>query len=355
MRTKAFFRNFKTKLYIIIYVVLITSIILLSSFITYLEKKVNDFYETDAYISFISKYDYTSKLVSNNNIDRVEVGLVILPDFKYDTLKKIDSENNSSDINWDNYLIHDEYTSLFYISKYSDSLSKGEIILGLPFNFLSEEQKESIKLLVNKKLGFILDDDKTLEYKIKSVEDLQVDTIIISKEDYNDIYDNTTYFNTRVFVSNYKSISNIENFISNLEIEEEFGLGLSIRGDWNSNENLIFIINIINIVIYFILILTIFISILTFKNILNDHANNTFIEHVIGFKKSNIKLNIFINFSLLILISLLISMIITISIFSLFRYLNIINLNLNIVFVIKCILSFVFIDLLCCLVYKIKV
>lgn len=354
MRSKAFFRNPKTKIYLFIYTFLLTGIILLSSFIAYFNNIVNEYYSEFANLTFISKQDYSKEINENENVLRVESSVVVMPDFDYDVLKKIDNQTKSSDIAWDNFLIRDKYTSLFYIPTFSDNLAHGEIILGLPFDSLNDEQKENIKKIKNKNIGFILSNEEKINYKIKNVEDVALDRIIISKIDYEILSKKTIYFNTRVFINDYNKVDTVRNYLSSLSIEDEFGLVLSSRGDWTANQNLISIIGFMNIGIKFIILIMIAIFLTIFKNIMKEKKYDFFIECVIGFKKSNILLNIFLNFTLMLLYSVIFSIIISYFLILVFKIFNVVTLSLNFENTFISILIICFINLFCCVSYKFK-
>ena len=148
--TKSFFRKRKTKIFIIIFSVVLLGIIFIYSFSKYYDKLLNDYMQTNSYISFVSQIDYTKEILNMDSVQEVKKGILVSPDYSYKALSKnytvdetapqekatTDSFEDSK-VYWDLFLLNDECTDIYLASDYGYKLKEGALIILFPYNVLN--------------------------------------------------------------------------------------------------------------------------------------------------------------------------------------------------------------------------
>lgn len=331
---KSFFRTKRTIIYLLIFCIVIFSIICLKSFINYFDEVVNEYYQTNSFISFISNYKYLEDLNLIDNISNYEIGIMMVPNYDCETLKRSDMIDNNdgflvSDILWDNFLIDDYYVPVYSSNDYSQNVIENGAILMLPFDSLNTSQKENVENIIGREIIInSLDGTESFTFIINKVVDSPISTLIISDEEYNKIaMDGANKYAYRVYVSNYNEQDLTRLEIMKLNYDLSFGVVIKSRG-------ITYAKNIISLILFLrfggMLLLAILIIIFAIicNNVLKDEKKNIYIERIIGFNKKQVKLCLLLNMFLLINASIFISFVLSDIIILLINGI----FNLNIIF-----------------------
>lgn len=332
MRFIAFIRNYKTRINIMIFILLFLLIIISKGFSDRLILLVNDYYDKYVNLSFISSFDYHNDKLDYSLINYVESSIVVKPIFKDFPLKRSSSDFEASDIFYDYFLLHETDSSLFYIFDISDNMSSGEIVIALPFESLTDEQKNNFSNIINNNMSFVIN-DKKVNFKIIDIIDSINYSFIISDFDYNLFSKENVYFFNRAFVNDYRNVEDVKNYLNSIFSDDTSNIVLSSSGDWTSNYDLIVIIDILYYIIITFVIFSIILVLNMFNSLIKEFRNDLFIQYVVGFKICSIKINFFLYILFIFSVSFLFSIIISLVLFYLFSLFNIISLHLNIPFI----------------------
>lgn len=323
--TKSFFRKRKTKIFIIIFSVVLLGIIFIYSFSKYYDKLLNDYMQTNSYISFVSQTDYTKEILNMDSVREVKKGILVSPDYSYKALSKnytvdetapqekatTDSFEDSK-VYWDLFLLNDECTDIYLASDYGYKLKEGELIIFFPYNVLNDSQLNTLKKLKNKHLGFNTLDQNSIELKIKKVIDFPTATFLVSDSDYNRLKNDTTIYSYRINTTDYKLLNQTRKELLDLERSEDFGvLNRAYASDESYRQQLVFLVDFLKIGSYIGIFLILIVFIIICNDILKEERKNIYVERLVGYNKLQVCKSLLVNILLLLLLSVIVAMILS--------------------------------------------
>lgn len=340
--TKSFFRKRKTKIFIIIFSVVLLGIIFIYSFSKYYDKLLNDYMQTNSYISFVSQTDYTREILNMDSVQEVKKGILVSPDYSYKTLSKnytvdetLPQEKATTDsfedskVYWDLFLLNDECTDIYLASDYGYKLKKGELIILFPYNVLNDSQLNTLKKLKNKQLGFKTLDQNSIELKIQKVIDFPTATFLVSDSDYNRLKNETTIYSYRINTVDYKLLNQTRKELLDLERNEDFGvLNRAYASDESYRQQLVFLVDFLKIGSYIGIFLILIVFVIICNDILKEERKNIYVERLVGYNKFQVCKSLLINILLLLLLSVIASMILSTT--TLFILNNMFNMSIAI-------------------------
>ncbi len=357
---KSFFRKRKTKIFIIIFSVVLLGIIFIYSFSKYYDKSLNDYMQTNSYISFISQIDYTKKISNMKSVQEVKKGILVSPDYSYKTFSKnytVDETEpqqkattdffEDSKVYWDLFLLNDECTDIYLASDYGYKLKKGELIILFPYNVLNDSQLNTLKNLKNKQLGFNTLDQNSIELKIKNVIDFPTATFLVSDSDYNALKKGTIIYSYRINTTDYKLLNQTRKELLDLERNEDFGvLNRAYASDESYRQQLVFLVGFLKLGSYIGIFLILIVFVIICNDILKEERKNIYVERLVGYNKLQVCKSLLINILLLLLLSVIVAMIlstITLFILNILFNMNITTFELSILSKVLCTILIIFI------------
>lgn len=297
---KGFFRKKTTKIYLGIFVLLLSSVVILFSFSNYYRQLSDDLFAENSYMIIASKTDYFDILEKNASVSDIERALLFKPDYSY----KIED----SGLMWSNFLIVSEGIANESIMIFpNDDLEKREIALGISFK-LEEDKIEEISI-VGKKLG-IFNEEEKIEFTVTDLYESFFPEMQISNELFQKLYKEKKINTYKLTVKNSKAANSLVEDIKKLE-ENENGT-IFFKTKYNSDngfnnsftlERLVDSLNLAcNIAIFIISI--IFFSII--RNIIKDDYKTINVSILLGYTRTKIKKSLFLKIITLGLITFLI-------------------------------------------------
>ena len=144
---------------------MIFGLIIINSFINLYSQIVNDYFQSNTYYTLASDKKIDKKILANNNVHQISVGIILKIDLDNDVLKMTNPNTTPEEVTLDDFMINEEYTPVYSIN-HIDNINKNEIIIGLPFKSLSDNQKEYMNSIIGKELNFLSIDEKKV-YKFR--------------------------------------------------------------------------------------------------------------------------------------------------------------------------------------------
>lgn len=273
---KSFFRKKTTKIYLVVYTLIIFIICLLLSVREFLEIKQRELYIGS---NILISTENIKELEHINNIKKIYKAVKI----------KIDNYNEMIMINNDKYKIYNN-----------------DIIIP---NLYKENYR------INDKLICYYKDNTKIEFKVKDYDTFtnNSDIVYVSKEiinKYSTEHDNLYLITLKnwekkdYFMEEIKKINNIDEI--NIRIN-------------NNGDSYITFINTLNVMLIIILILFIIVLIITSYNIIDDEEKKNIIYYKIGYKKNHLKYYNYLKILILIIISFNSSLIIMTALYFMFK------------------------------------
>ena len=257
---KSFFRKRNIKIYIIIYTLLLTLIMLLSLGRKYYIEQNNLTYG-NSIIEVKSTQNINKKLKCYSNVKEIREGISL----------NIDDEE------------------FFFMA--DKDLKEDEIILAESLNV-----EKQVKLLINNDIKI---------FTIKAYHQKRTDEFYISSKTYQDLKNESKSLTYRL---NLKNWSNYSKTVDKL-LEDNFDVSYQINKTANVDfDNQIRYFSIITIVLIVVLIITLIISIF---NLIEDEKKTNILYRYLGYKKSKVKIILVQKLILVFLISILISIILS--------------------------------------------
>ena len=257
---KSFLRKRNIKIYIIIYTLLLTLIMLLSLGRKYYIEQNNLTYG-NSIIEVKSTQNINKKLKCYSNVKEIREGISL----------NIDDEE------------------FFFMA--DKDLKEDEIILAESLNV-----EKQVKLLINNDIKI---------FTIKAYHQKRTDEFYISSKTYQDLKNESKSLTYRL---NLKNWNNYSKTVDKL-LEDNFDVSYQINKTSNVDfDNQIRYFSIITIVLIVVLIITLIISIF---NLIEDEKKTNILYRYLGYKKSKVKIILVQKLILVFLISILISIILS--------------------------------------------
>ncbi len=362
---KCFLRKKTTKIYLVIFSILLLSIITLSSFINYYSSVINKIYERTAYITIECKTDCYKEIKKYKSVVNIQPILLLKPNYEDNVLGRAgyqimdqygnildsrDSEENLR-INWDDFIFHytKEYIMVISNDERNLNLDKNDIALGLPktmssYDYFYKPLEEIKEDLIGDNISLYLDEQKHI-FKIGTTYDTYFPEMTISSDKFNKLIKKSN-----TYVRMERRLEKLDNII------DVYRNQMYNEGDNEIDNRLGELIDILRIVSYLVIFAFSFAFITIIKNILSDESKDTKIYRLLGYSKNKIRILLCLKVISLNIVTLLITIILSLTINSIFnQYLNI-NLKLfNLNIFINTHGSILIVSLVLCLLYGITI
>lgn len=278
MLMRGFFRKKNTKVYLIIFIVIISMLTCLYGFSMYIKSLINmNFIETSMlYVE--SEKNYYNELKNNKYLKNIQ--------------RVITAENlyilNIPSITIEEYEINK--IIVYPDSKENKDLNEDEAILVLnEINYINYEKK--FDEIINSEIMF-KSRDVDLNLKIKNIEkNKRRNSIIISSKLFEKLLDNNNY----EFVANIKNYDKVTDILKSFLGKENCNIAFiddSLSKDSNSRDKLKLEMKYIIVSIYIFSAIFFLMIIIANNNIINDLKENIALEYILGFNNIKIIKNI---------------------------------------------------------------
>lgn len=267
--------------------IIFSLIFILSLFTNYFDNKLKDTYKNNYSLLIVSSNDYYKEIRNNKSVGEIEEILLVKP----------------SDLNaFYNYelddisLICDGIANGLVIVKKDKTLNNSEIKLGMPFDIDDLE-------------GNIVSKYNSIFYEVS-----------ISNDYYENLSSNNILYSYKLSLLNTKEIDDLVSKIK----DEDYNSTVLLKSKFSSEKENNYYMNIEKIITslkyinMFIVFISIFIIIITFRNIIKDDYEFKILEKYLGFSKKQILFQNMFQIILLLFISVLVSFIISNILFYIF-------------------------------------
>lgn len=275
MIIKSFFRSTSTKIYLILFIILLMSISYLLVASDFLRKSNNEAYYKMSLFYLESNEDIYNRLINNENIINVHETLRCK---YYDDI--IDYKT----------IVEDELNNevLVYADENNEyGLSGNETVIILSNNYYDSFSSQFSNIL-GKNIEFILNEENIL-LNIKQIDKAYRSRIIISSELFDKLKDKqTTHICTANFINEDVADKLIPTIAKENEISRELDVETNLEYREKMKKNYKIVHYISNVLIIVFLIITVVIN----KNIIADLRKNMALEKRLGYTKFQTKLNI---------------------------------------------------------------
>ena len=360
MILKSFFRKKIIIVYSIIFIVLITSIINLNSFINYLNSIEDHIYSENSFLVVTSKTDYYDIYKNNKHILDIQRSFIFEPNYdKEQIFKKSDDYIAGEDLSWFYVINYDLGNNKIVV--YSDAskdfkLKSDEVSLGFEDHAYETSSIEDIKeKFLNEKVTFKYQ-NKDIDLNISNIyQSGDNPEITISDTCFQELLKESEEYTNILIVDSEQAANKIQTELKmdkDTHVSRVWGTTLEDDKIIEKTNKSLFTLKIANYIIISILGIMIFII---NKNILEDLQNNFSLERKIGFKPFQIKKNTLKRLLILhttnIFISLIFSSLI-LKIIKVYFNLNAISLGIINSIIVSCII--ILYDIFLSLTIKIK-
>lgn len=297
---RSFYRKKQFKIYTLIITLMITSLIILLSFISYYKEVVNDCYEYSMYTSFASKYNYTDLFAKEDLIRSTKIGLLLIPDYNNGNIEKQDYQTGNTSFYWDKFLlgINVDAVGLFRGSDFSIEVEDNKIVIGYSSINLGEGTNYEDLDIIGEKLDFYTVDNNSYSFEVQKVVDMNNATLFISDKTFELLDKNIDLYTYRLTYNDYEKMDEVDIILDSLDYEEEYEMRTFYIHVVDA-ENVKSLISFLKIGGYLIIIFLIIIVILIINNIIKDEKRNIYIERIVGYNKLKISKYLIINLTFL--------------------------------------------------------
>lgn len=374
---KCFLRKKTTKIYLVIFSILLLSIITLSSFINYYSSVINKIYERTAYITIECKTDCYKEIKKYKSVVHIQPILLLKPNYEDNVLGRagyqiMDQHGNILDsrapeenlrINWDDFIFHytKEYIMVISNDERNLNLDKNDIALGLPkimssYDYFYKPLEEIKEDLIGDDISLYLDEQKHV-FKIGTTYDTYFPEMTISSDKFNKLIKKSNTYAYKLITNDKEEAIRMERRLEKLDnIIDVYRNQMYNEGDNEIDNRLGELIDILRIVSYLVIFAFSFAFITIIKNILSDESKDTKIYRLLGYSKNKIRILLCIKVISLNIVTLLITIILSLTINSIFnQYLNISLELFNLNIFINTHGSILIISLVLCLLYGITI
>lgn len=324
---KSFFRKKSSKIYLLLFSIIILGLIVIYSLINYYDIAINNYLKSNLVITFASQNDYHNDLIVDKRIDNLKVGKIVKPDYSEKLLIKstekspyiFDKETNKyilSAIYWDIFLIDEDMTVLYPAKDFGIDLNNDELILVFPKDELNSKQRKTAKSILKKKLTFI-DDNHRIQFTIKEIKNMPIACIIVSDKMYEQINSELNYYS--ITLSDYKEASNIREEILGLDYDTNYNVVKKTR-EYSKSQEMMYVMDFLKKGYLIGIVLVLIILFVVSNNVLKDDKRNIYLERLVGFNKKDICINIIGEMLLLITFSTILATVLSIAVLSLINY-----------------------------------
>lgn len=291
---KRFFRKLHNKIYLLLCIVILSSLFIFSGYIKNIQNKLDSYYQDHSIILMITNEDVEEQISEYKGINSIiSDKLVFEPNEKKNTtfshqgfvLKKDnqiieEQEGDNTKLFWEDF-----ETLKHLLVSYDKNLKGNEVALYSSFYLEEEKIKDTLGKTMN-----VIYQNKEYDFKIKSVDKSTFSEVKISKEMYDSLYKNK---NTYTYVLSFNNIETLNTFYD--FAKEKFNplfrdAHIEVNSDYNNFEQILYLYKDWKYLIYIIIIAILFVIIL---NITSDEKNDIGLDYTLGYSKRAIKNNLF--------------------------------------------------------------
>lgn len=319
---KGFFRKLSSKIYLTIFIVLLTSIIVLFSFKNYYTELLNQKYREKSFMVVISDDDYYDKLNGYKKVTNVEEILTFEPGKKYDTIvyedyigmndgTVIDARLTGaySKVNWESFIAepHSDDTFLIVLpaNRYDLTLSDNEIIFALD-SFTYQYEEDKLLQIKDSKVDFYYNNG-SYEYTINDFVQKKIPGAIISNAEFEKL---------KKMHGKHAYIVELDSQEASIKLQKKIEKASNVKvincqrqydQDGLNSVKLMDLIDILKFSSQVVVIILCVIVLIAMKNILSDSKKNILLEKKLGYSNLQIKFYLLVELLLLISIALIVS------------------------------------------------
>ncbi len=334
MIIRSFFRKTTTRIYILLLSVIITVVGLLNSYNIYIEENIDKIYHASNLLIITTKEDNFENIINDERIDSVREALEFHPTESDRILENDPNINNP--LTWES-LAYYSYNTVLAFSDKNSNLKNNEILLGID-SVQYENSKSIIEKYKGKKIKTLFMEQE-YEFIIKDVFDASLHPeFIISNKMFNALM---TRKDSNIYTAKLKRLkdeNDINKDYSKLKKydDDTIRVGVSCNSyrdisceKLNDYQTQLKGIRTITTLLYLAFIAM---YIIISKNIINDLDINSKLEAILGYKKCELKINMFKRIFSMTIINYMLSIILSIALTSVLneRYnLDLVIFNLN--------------------------
>ena len=293
---KCFLRKKTTKIYLVIFSILLLSIITLSSFINYYSSVINKIYERTAYITIECKTDCYKEIKKYKSVVHIQPILLLKPNYEDNVLGRagyqiMDQHGNILDsrapeenlrINWDDFIFHytKEYIMVISNDERNLNLDKNDIALGLPkimssYDYFYKPLEEIKEDLIGDDISLYLDEQKHV-FKIGTTYDTYFPEMTISSDKFNKLIKKSNTYAYKLITNDKEEAIRMERRLEKLDnIIDVYRNQMYNEGDNEIDNRLGELIDILRIVSYLVIFAFSFAFITIIKKYLKDESKDT--------------------------------------------------------------------------------
>ncbi|MDD2409738.1 MAG: hypothetical protein PHD03_03360 [Bacilli bacterium] len=326
---KAFFRKKKTRIYSIVFTILLLIILTLFSFINYYNVILNKWNITNSIILVEGVKNHIDEFKKYSNIINVEKYVKFTFDKeKYPVLKQdtqfIDSDentniddnlgNDNTTIKWNDFTLDRNYILIF--ESENNKLKNNELELFYnkeDYRFSLQTFLSDIENLKGEKISFYSTEGKELEYRIAGFHNYNIPAMFIEKKKFNELYEENSRYTYKITIDDYKKTEYIYEKLRDLEPNNnEIVNLLRIDEPYENNTSVSSILSILEIMNICLIFLFIIMFLIIINNLIFEENRNLSLQKYLGFNKLKRKFLLFSQVLALSIISIISSFLISI-------------------------------------------
>lgn len=368
---KGFFRKLSTKVYLLIFGILLTIIITILSFANYYTEILDQMYRENSFMVVISKTDYYNKLSSYKSIISIEEALLFKPNKNYKAIVSedyvvikngivVDSKENggATRMNWEDFMIGegagDDFLIVFPSSRNSIELKDDEVALSLdPFTYYKKDIAQGI---VGEKIGFYYKSQQ-YEYTIKAFYQTEMPGMLVSNHIFEIMSENKDSYAYLVKFDSKKNSTLVAQKLkqADKDIEVLNRQRYFVEDESMSSARLIDLIYTLKFISKTIILIFGIIFIVVIKNVIKDSKKNMSLEKMLGYNNRQIKYYLSLKLVILSGISLIISTLLSVIINIMINYCYQLQLTVfNIMLLSTLYISILIVTIFICFITKIE-
>lgn len=312
---KGFFRKKTTKIYLLIFSVLLFAINIMSSFANYCDRLSSENFEKNSYIVVASKNDYYNILSNHKKVLGMERALFLKPDYNYKVLSTTEDANSDEQVKlyWEDFVVGGGGSANQHIFAFpSNDLIDNEIALGLDASIINHLDNNVVDNLLNQKIGFYIGNE-SFEFIIADIYESSSPEMRISNNLFADLLQKNLIYAYKISARDEKSAISIVNELKKTIKKDNAVVSLNQKqngfkdGSNLDSEKLKTILDVLIFVSYVTIIAFLIMFVVAIKNIIEDERKNQVIQKLLGYNKKQLKVRLFFNLVVLTVCSLLIA------------------------------------------------
>ena len=266
---KSFFRQKSFKIYVVVFSVLLTALIIILSFISYYNNYEVKIYQENSYFLVTRNKNIYNELLNNKSIIALEKIVLLNYDKNYELIKLLGYNDN------------------FVIRSY-ENLKDDEVILNIPALLLNNDN--NIKKLENNTIVLNFQDDLT-KFNVTKITESNFFEIIIADSVLAKLIEQNNTYSYIFDLNDYSNLTDIQKNLTKIEEVKDLKLIQSFQSDsaYETLEQLESIITILELSVKVFTFIIIFLFVLITIGIINQELEKMCLERSLGYSKYQIK------------------------------------------------------------------